>query len=82
MYYAGFDKLSYLSSIGSAPVLSLVPPAMREDDLLSHIEVVKHQELNLIVEDREVDRWDPMILEASMPPVPLLSMPEAKGRGL
>ena len=82
MYYAGFDKLSYLSSIGSAPVLSSVPPAMREDDLLSHIEVVKHQELNLIVEDREVERWDPMILEASMPPVPLLSMPEDKGHGL
>ena len=82
MYYAGFDKLSYLSSIGSAPVLSSVPPAMREDDLLSHIEVVKHQELNLIVEDHEVDRWDPMILEASMPPVPLLSMPEDKGHGL
>ena len=82
MYYAGFDKLSYLSSIGPAPVLSSVPPAMREDDLLSHIEVVKHQELNLIVEDREVDRWDPMILEASMPPVPLLSMPEDKGHDL
>ncbi|XP_039827313.1 putative F-box protein At3g16210 [Panicum virgatum] len=67
---------------GPASVLSSVPPAMREGDLLSHIEFVKHQELNLIVEDREVDRWDPMILEASMPPVPLLSMPEAKGRGL
>jgi hypothetical protein len=63
-------------------MLSSVPPAMREDDLLTHIEVVKHQELNLIIEDREVDRWDPMILEASMSPVPLLSMLETKGRGL
>ncbi|PUZ39731.1 hypothetical protein GQ55_9G360000 [Panicum hallii var. hallii] len=42
---------------GPAPMLSSVPPAMREDDLLTHIEVVKHQELNLIIEDREVDRW-------------------------
>ncbi|RLN15885.1 uncharacterized protein C2845_PM02G17630 [Panicum miliaceum] len=67
---------------GPAPMLSSVPPAMREDDLLTHIEVVKHQELNLITEDREVDRWDPMILEASMSPVPLLSMLETKGRGL
>lgn len=46
---------------------SSVPPAMSDEDLLTHIEVVKVQELNQMVEDREVDRWDPMTLEASTP---------------
>lgn len=73
-------KLSCLSLIGSAPVCSSVPPAMSDEDLLTHIEVVKVQELNQMVEDREVDRWDPMTLEASMPLVP--SMLDARGRGL
>ncbi|CAL4941195.1 unnamed protein product [Urochloa decumbens] len=59
---------------GPAPAVSLVPPAMREEDLLTHIEVVKDQELDLMVEDREMDRWDPMILEASM-------APDVTGRG-
>ncbi|CAN6288530.1 unnamed protein product [Urochloa humidicola] len=57
---------------GPAPVVSLVPSMW--EDLLAYIKVAKDRELDLMVEDREVDRWDPMILEASMPP-------DAKGRG-
>ncbi|RCV43390.1 hypothetical protein SETIT_9G290500v2 [Setaria italica] len=37
---------------GLALVCSSVPPAMSEEDLLTHIEVIKDQELNLMVEDR------------------------------
>ncbi|CAN6299835.1 unnamed protein product [Urochloa humidicola] len=67
--------LTSFCTAGPAPVVCLVPPVMREEELLTHIEVVKDWESNQMVEDRGVDRWDPMILEASIPP-------DDNGRGL
>lgn len=59
-----------------------MPPAMSKEDPLTHIEVVKDQELNPIVDDCEVERWDPMIHEASIAHVPLLPMLDGKGCSL
>nr|CAB3495029.1 unnamed protein product [Digitaria exilis] len=56
---------------GTAPVFSLMPPAMSKEDLLTHIEVVKDQQLNPKIEDCEMDMWDPMIHEASIAHLPL-----------
>jgi ligand-binding sensor domain-containing protein len=62
-------------------VSSLVAPVRSMKDLWTHLKAVNNQELNPMVDGHMMARWDPMILEASIPSVPPLPMP-AKGCGL